>query len=139
MGYNNFEQGLECARHQHKPLAIYFTANTCKNCTIFENEFLNTSEVSEIMNNDFVFIQLYVDDQTVLPIKDQFYKTNAITDNKVLVNTIGALNLTLLSKYNHSSHPSLFLTDLDGNIKSYFGYDPDVKYLIQKFKDDIHN
>ncbi len=134
IGYNNYEQAVDCARQNNKPLAVYFTAFACKNCRKFEREFLSSSEVVKLLNENFVFAALYIDDKTVLPTKDQFEVKRSFAKGKRRITTIGQLNCTLLPKYRHSSQPTLFIMDTKEHILTRINYHPNTEELINELK-----
>jgi thiol:disulfide interchange protein DsbD len=139
IGYNNYEQATKCSKTINKPLAVYFTSTICKNCKPFETDFLNSPEVSEIINKNFVFVQLIIDDKTALPQKDQFTEISPFTGKKRKINNIGQLNCTLLPKYRHSSHPALFITNQKDSILTLITYSSNAKDLIKELKSTIKN
>ena len=133
-GYNNYEQALKCAKISHKPLAIYFNAHGCTHCNKFEKKFLESEEVSNILNKKYVFVSLKVDSKEKLPEKDWFeYEIDpSIRTRKV--RTIGHLNCTLFSKYPHGTQPMLFIADHNENTIKIMSYHPDGDILIEEFK-----
>lgn len=131
-GYNNYEQALECAKITNKPIAIYFRSKGCKHCPDFEKRFLSKSNIKATFNEEFVFISLSVNDETQLPEKDWCEYKNAFSDKKRKVRTIGHLNCSLLNKYNHSSHPSLFIAENTENIIEMITYHEDIDFLTNK-------
>lgn len=66
-GYFDFNQGLNCAKIQNKPVFIDFTGHGCVNCREMEANVWSDPRVLERLKNDFVIIALYVDDKTTLP------------------------------------------------------------------------
>lgn len=139
IGYNNYEQAVECAEKNDKPLAIYFTAIGCKNCRKFEDELLNSSEVSKLLNERFVFVALFVDDKTVLPVEDQFEEKRSFAKGKRRIKNIGQLNCTLYPKYMHSSQPTLFITNRKDSIIAQINYHPNKENLINELKSAIED
>ncbi|OFY95477.1 MAG: hypothetical protein A2491_12420 [Bacteroidetes bacterium RIFOXYC12_FULL_35_7] len=69
-GYFDYEQGLECAKKQNKPVFIDFTGHGCVNCREMEANVWSNPKVLQIMREKFVIIALYVDDKTELPEKE---------------------------------------------------------------------
>jgi hypothetical protein len=81
----------------------------------------------------FIFVQLYVDDKTLLPLKDQYEMNIDHTNKKRKIRTIGDLNISLLKKYPHSSHPSLFITNKMDSVVALINYNPNSEELINEF------
>lgn len=69
--YFDYEEGLAYAKKMHKPVIIDFTGHACVNCRKMEANVWPDSKVSKMINQDYVLIQLYVDDKTDLPLSDQ--------------------------------------------------------------------
>ena len=65
--FKDYELGMEYARQQGKPVMIDFTGHGCVNCRKMEAAVWTDSKVSDIINNDYVLISLYVDDKEPLP------------------------------------------------------------------------
>jgi thiol:disulfide interchange protein DsbD len=66
-GYFDFQQGMECARKQNKPVFIDFTGHGCVNCREMEATVWSDPRVLEKLKNHYVVIALYVDDKSSLP------------------------------------------------------------------------
>lgn len=65
--FNDFDSGMEYARQNHKPVMIDFTGYGCVNCRKMELAVWTDPQISQIMNDDYVLITLYVDEKTNLP------------------------------------------------------------------------
>lgn len=73
-GFNPFfdyDEGLAYARKMHKPVMIDFTGHACVNCRKMEANVWPDKQVSQHINQDYVLIQLYVDDKTDLAANEQ--------------------------------------------------------------------
>lgn len=66
-GFFDYEQALDCAKKQGKPLFIDFTGHGCVNCREMEAAVWSDPRVLERLKNEFVIVALYVDDKTKLP------------------------------------------------------------------------
>ena len=64
---NDYDLGMEIARAANKPVLIDFTGYGCVNCRKMEAAVWTDPQVASIMTNDYVLIQLFVDDKTPLP------------------------------------------------------------------------
>ena len=62
----NYEEGMEYARKNGKPVMIDFTGYGCVNCREMEASVWSDPRVKGIIDNDYVLISLYVDDKTHL-------------------------------------------------------------------------
>ena len=69
--FDDYDLGMEYARQQGKPVMLDFTGYGCVNCRKMEAAVWTDPKVSNLINNDYVLITLYVDNKTPLsePIK----------------------------------------------------------------------
>ncbi|MDR0686343.1 MAG: thioredoxin family protein [Dysgonamonadaceae bacterium] len=65
--FYDYEEGMEYARRNGKPVMIDFTGYGCVNCREMEVTVWSNSRVKSIIDNEYVLISLYVDDKTPLP------------------------------------------------------------------------
>lgn len=65
--YEDYEAGMAAAARAGKPVFIDFSGYGCVNCRKMEGAVLANSRVKSALANDFVTIQLMVDDKTPLP------------------------------------------------------------------------
>ena len=62
----DYDDGLEIARKENKPVIIDFTGYGCVNCRKMEAAVWTDPEVARLLHHEYVLIQLYVDDKTSL-------------------------------------------------------------------------
>ena len=62
----SYEEGMEYAKKNGKPVMIDFTGYGCVNCREMEASVWSDPRVKRIIDNDYVLISLYVDDKTKL-------------------------------------------------------------------------
>ncbi|MCJ8208380.1 thioredoxin family protein [Mucilaginibacter sp. RS28] len=104
----DYQQGLAYARAMHKPVMIDFTGHACVNCRKMEANVWTDKAVLPVIRDEYVLIQLYVDDKTELPAAEQY--TSKFSGK--LVRTIGALNSDIqASRFNSNSQPFYVLMD----------------------------
>ncbi|KAA2242611.1 hypothetical protein F0L74_08740 [Chitinophaga agrisoli] len=84
----DYQEGLAYARKVHKPVLIDFTGHACVNCRKMEASVWPDAKVLPLLRDDYVLIQLYVDDKTALPAAEQYI--SSFSHRKIT--TIGALN-----------------------------------------------
>jgi thiol:disulfide interchange protein len=73
-GFNPFfdyDEGVAYAKKMHKPVMIDFTGHACVNCRKMEANVWPDKQISQMINQDYVLIQLYVDDKTDLTVNEQ--------------------------------------------------------------------
>ena len=127
--FNDFDSGMEYARQNHKPVMIDFTGFGCVNCRKMELAVWTDPQISQIMNDDYVLITLYVDEKTSLP------EPIKITENgkERTLRTIGdKWSYLQRSKFGANAQPFYVLLDNEGKpLNSSYSYDED----IAKYKD----
>lgn len=64
--FKDYYEGLDYARSQNKPVFLDHTGHGCVNCRKVEEHIWVDEEVRAMLNNDFVMISLYVDDDEKL-------------------------------------------------------------------------
>ncbi len=131
--FTDYDEGMKYAREHNKPVMIDFTGYGCVNCRKMEASVFTDPNVAEIMTNDYVLIQLYVDEKTKLeePIE--------ITDNGQIIKlrTVGKKWSYLQnSKFGANAQPFYVLIDNEGKpLEKSYSFDED----IQKFRDWLNN
>jgi len=112
-GYFDFNQAIQCAREQGKPLFIDFTGHGCVNCREMEARVWSDPQVLKRLNEDFVMVALYVDDKIQLP-KSEWY-TSAY-DGKIK-KTIGKQNADFqITRYGNNAQPFYIILDNEENL-----------------------
>lgn len=112
-GYFDFNQGMECAKKQNKPVFIDFTGHGCVNCREMEANVWSHPLVLKRLREKFVVIALYVDDKTDLP--ENKWVTSKI-DGKVK-KTIGKKYADYqISRFNVNAQPYYVLLDHNGDL-----------------------
>lgn len=113
-GYFDFEQGMECARKQGKPVFIDFTGHGCVNCREMEAVVWPDKRVKQLLNDEYVIISLYVDDKTLkLPPEEQY--VSKITGKKVT--NVAKKNSDIQRCYfDANAQPQYVLLDNYGNM-----------------------
>ena len=66
----DYEEGLAYSRRVEKPVLIHFTGHDCKESRDMEVRVWSDPDVLGYLHNEYVVIQLYVDDETPLPLRD---------------------------------------------------------------------
>ena len=127
-GYFDYDQALQVAQKQNKPVFIDFTGHGCTNCRKVENMVWNDPRVRKKFAEDFVVVALYVDDKNI-ELQESDYLTE---DNGNVIKMLGEKNTYIgLHKYQSNSQPCYFIVDTDGSVLAgpqYYELDID-KYL----------
>jgi len=127
----DYDQAIEVSKQLHKPILIDFTGWNCVNCRKMEANVLPSPEVLKRLQNDFVVVQLVIDDKTELAPAEQF--TSKLTGKKVT--TLGAKWLDLeISKYDSNAQPFYVIINEKGETLvppqgANFNIDEYIKYL----------
>lgn len=109
-GFNPFfdyDEGLAYARQVHKPVMLDFTGHACVNCRKMEANVWPDNEISKVINQDYVLIQLYVDDKTDLPQQEQ----TTTTEGRVIKTIGNKWSHLQTSKFEANSQPFYVLLD----------------------------
>lgn len=107
-GYFDYEQGLQCAKAQKKPIFIDFTGHGCVNCREMESSVWSNPKVLKLLRENYIIIALYVDDKTKL--SENEWITSKY--DKKIKKTLGAKNADLqISRYNVNAQPYYVLLD----------------------------
>lgn len=108
----DFEEGREYARRVNKPIMIDFTGHACVNCRKMETTIWSDPEVMKRLREDYVLVQLYVDDKTTLPETEQ--KISSFSGKKI--STLGNKWSDLqASVFNTNAQPYYVLLDGQGD------------------------
>jgi len=99
----DYKEGLAYAQKVNKPALIDFTGHACVNCRKMEATVWPDRNVLPVMRNDYVLIQLFVDDKTLLAADEQQY-TSKLGGSRIT--TIGELNSDIqATQFNTNSQP----------------------------------
>ena len=111
-GYFDYKQGLECVKEQKKPALIDFKGHACANCKRMEAKVWSDAEILSRLRDNFVIIELYVDDRTQLPENEWIISSVDGKQKK----TIGKLYEDLeISKFKTNALPLYVIADSEGN------------------------
>ena len=138
--YKDFNQGLEAAKIEDKPIMLDFTGWACVNCRKMEEQVWSTSEVYDVLNDAFVIISLYVDDRSEMPEDEQF---NLIRSNGTLksIKTIGDKWGTLQTlNFQNNSQPYYVLLNHNMELlNTTSAYTPDADEYLEWLEEGLDN
>lgn len=135
--YDNYDFGMEAAKREGKPVMLDFTGYGCVNCRKMEAAVWTDSKVSQIINDDYILITLYVDDKTSLaePIK--------IIENgkERTLRTVGdKWSYLQRSKFGANAQPFYVLIDNNGMpLNKAYSYDEDIDKYVDFLKTGLNN
>lgn len=135
--FKDFEQGMQAAKAAGKPVMIDFTGFGCVNCRKMEAAVWTDETVRKTINDDYVLIQLFVDDKTTLP------RTIEVTENGQThkLRTVGdKWSYLQRSKFGSNTQPFYVLLDNNGQlINSAYSYDEDIQKYINFLQTGLKN
>ena len=122
--FTDYDQGMAYAREKGMPAMLDFTGYGCVNCRKMEAAVWTDKQVSDLMNNEYVLITLYVDDKTPLAAPME------VTENgtRRRLRTVGdKWSYLQRSKFGANAQPYYVLLDNEGNpLVPARSYDEDV-------------
>ena len=105
-GFNAFfdlEEGMAFAKKVNKPILIDFTGHACVNCRKMEDKVWVDKEVARLIKQEYVLIQLYVDERAVDMPKEKVHYSEILRSN---TNDLGRWNSDFqATKYGSNSQP----------------------------------
>ncbi len=103
----DYNEGIAYAKKMNKPVLIDFTGHACVNCRKMEANVWPDKAVYKLISQDYVLIQLYVDDKTEVEASDV-----VVSSSGRRLNTIGKKWSDLqTSKFKANSQPFYVLLD----------------------------
>lgn len=109
----DYDQALQVSKEAHKPILIDFTGFNCVNCRKMEANVWSDPGVFKHLRDDFVLLQLVVDDKAALPVPEQF--TSAYSGKKIT--TLGGKWSDVeASRFNANAQPLYVMLDSNGNL-----------------------
>ncbi len=135
--FDDYDLGMEYARQHGKPVMLDFTGYGCVNCRKMELAVWTDSKVSDIINNDYVLITLYVDNKTplTLPVK--------VTENgrERTLRTVGdKWSYLQRVKFGANAQPFYVLIDNEGRpLNKSYSYDEDIPKYIEFLQTGLEN
>ena len=129
---NDYEQALQIARQQNKPILIDFTGWACVNCRKMEENVWPVPEVKEMIEKNFVLVSLYVDDRKRLAADEQFIYSFP-DGSKKSIRTIGDKYATFQNiNFTSVSQPLYVVISPEEKLLTRpVGYTPDDKEYLQ--------
>ena len=135
--FDDYDLGMEYARQHGKPVMLDFTGYGCVNCRKMELAVWTDSKVSDIINNDYVLITLYVDNKTPLtePVKI------VENDRERTLRTVGdKWSYLQRVKFGANAQPFYVLIDNEGRpLNKSYSYDEDIPKYIEFLQTGLEN
>jgi thiol:disulfide interchange protein DsbD len=109
----DYDEALAYAKKVNKPVMIDFTGHTCVNCRKMEADVWSDKTVLNLLQNNFVLVQLYVDDKTELPQSEQYASTFSGKSIKAIGNKWSDFQA---SRFQANSQPFYVLLNTNGEL-----------------------
>ena len=126
---------MQAAKAEGKPVMIDFTGYGCVNCRKMEAAVWTDNRVKDMITNDYVLIQLFVDDKTPLPEPIEVMENNQPRKLRTVGDKWSYLQRT---KFGSNTQPYYVLLDNEGNLlTSPRSYDEDIDAYISFLKEGL--
>ncbi len=126
---HNYEEAIAKAQREGKPLMIDFSGFGCVNCRKMEAAVWTAPEVKDIIEKDYILVELMVDDKTPLP-----GGTEVVVENgkEVKLRTVGdKWSYLQRYKFGANAQPFYVLVDANGNpLTGSYSYNEDVPAYV---------
>ena len=131
--FTDYEQGMQAAQAEGKPVLIDFTGFGCVNCRKMEAAVWTDPQVADMLTRDYVLISLYVDDKTPLPQPIEVTDANGATKT---LRTVGAKWSYLQShKFGANAQPFYVILSPDGKpLTGSRAYDENIEAYLDFLK-----
>ena len=121
-GNVNFNEIFIEAKKLEKPLLLYFTGYSCVNCRKMEDNVLIQDPVFKLLENQYYFVSLYVDDKKLLPNTEQF--TSSFSGR--FIKTVGQKHSNFqMEKFNVNTQPYFAIINNKGDVVATESYSTD--------------
>lgn len=136
----DLEEGIAVAKAENKPILLDFTGWACVNCRKMEEQVWSTSEVYDMLQENYIIISLYVDDKKELPESEQFQylRANGTVKN---IETIGDKWGTLQTiNFQNNSQPYYVLVNHNMELLNVTNaYEPNADAYLEWLKTGLEN
>ena len=133
--YKDYDSGIQAAKAEGKPVMIDFTGFGCVNCRKMEAAVWTDERVKEMITNDYVLIQLFVDDKTPLPEPIEVMENNQPRKLRTVGDKWSYLQRT---KFGSNTQPYyVLLNNEEKPLATPRSYDEDVEAYISFLKEGL--
>ena len=133
--YKDYDSGMQAAKAAGKPVMIDFTGYGCVNCRKMEAAVWTDDRVKDLITNDYVLIQLFVDDKTPLPEPIEVVENNQPRKLRTVGDKWSYLQRT---KFGSNTQPYYVLLNNEGKpLATPRSYDEDVEAYITFLKEGL--
>ena len=134
--FDDYDLGMEYARQHGKPVMLDFTGYGV-NCRKMELAVWTNPKVSDIINNDYVLITLYVDNKTPLPSPVKIVENGTERTLRTVGDKWSYLQRV---KFGANAQPFYVLIDNEGKpLNKSYSYDEDIPKYIEFLQTGLEN
>ena len=135
--FDDYDLGMEYARQHGKPVMLDFTGYGCVNCRKMELAVWTNPKVSDIINNDYVLITLYVDNKTPLPSPVKIVENGTERTLRTVGDKWSYLQRV---KFGANAQPFYVLIDNEGKpLNKSYSYDEGIPKYIEFLQTGLEN
>ncbi len=135
--YKDYEAGMAAAKAAGKPVMIDFTGFGCVNCRKMEAAVWTDEDVKKTITEDYVLIQLFVDDKTPLPEPIEVVENGQPRKLRTVGDRWSYFQRT---KFGSNTQPFYVLLDNEGHaLNSSYSYDEDIKKYTEFLQKGLDN
>jgi Thiol:disulfide interchange protein len=135
--FDDYDAGMEYAKQQKKPVMVDFTGFGCVNCRKMELAVWIDPKVSNIIENDYVLISLYVDGKKPLP------TPMTVTENGTerILKTVGdKWSYLQRSKFGANAQPFYVLLNNEGKpLNKSYSYNENIDKYVEFLQKGLQN
>ena len=135
--FDDYDLGMEYARLNGKPVMLDFTGYGCVNCRKMEAAVWTDPKVSDLINNDYVLITLYVDNKTPLTEPVKIIETGTERTLRTVGDKWSYLQRV---KFGANAQPFYVLLDNQGKpLNKSYAYNEDIPKYIEFLQTGLEN
>ena len=136
-GFSDFDEGMQYAKHNNKPVMVDFSGYGCVNCRKMEAKVFTDPKVKTALEKEYVLITLFVDDNTDL---DKPYEVQE-NGRKTKLKTVGdKWSYLQRHKFGTNSQPYYVTLDNEGYpIGPSYAYDENIEKYIKFLETGLDN
>lgn len=135
--FDDYDLGMEYARLNGKPVMLDFTGYGCVNCRKMEAAVWTDPKVSDLINNDYVLITLYVDNKTPLTENVKIVENGTERTLRTVGDKWSYLQRV---KFGANAQPFYVLLDNQGKpLNKSYAYNEDIPKYIEFLQTGLEN
>lgn len=109
----DYEEAIQLAKKQNKPVLIDFTGWACVNCRRMEENVWTKAAVEKLMKEEFILVSLYVDEKIKLPASQQMVYTSKNGTEKTITTVGDKWTAFQIDNFNATSQPQYAIISPD--------------------------